>query len=112
MVTTRRQRAAERALAAKENDVDDEHVSTLTSSKSDDNETSSSAQHEHAHSTQRKKRSGIADFWTRALSGLLMSAAFVAVIVGGHIWVAIAIILMEVSVLFFEGVSAQSICAM
>lgn len=38
------------------------------------------------------------DFWKRLISGLFLSAFFVSIIRGGHIWVCIGVILMEVCI--------------
>lgn len=42
-----------------------------------------------------KKKWGI-DFWKRLFTGIFLSAIFIAVINGGHIWVCIAVIVMEI----------------
>lgn len=48
---------------------------------------------DQAEATQQKKRGG--DFWKRALSGLLLTLLFFAVLRGGHMWVGMAVVLME-----------------
>lgn len=59
-----------------------------------------------------RKTKGGSDFIVRGVVGLIMSAALMAVIYGGHMWVAIAVVLMEMG-MFREilGMGYESVAA-
>lgn len=61
--------------------------------------------------SKAKKKSG-GDFFVRGIVGLIMSVALVLVIVGGHVWVCIAVVAMEIG-MFREilGMGYKSVAA-
>lgn len=93
MVVTRRQVAAGK-LREEETTTTVETDANDTIDANDGNATDAPAA-AAAVSRAKSKTWGL-DFWKRLISGLCLSAFFVSIIRGGHIWVCIGVILMEV----------------